>query len=126
MAIRFTNSRCNCMGISVEFNPDLNLRNYSEFLEGRRSKEECLPEKIVVGKTYPFLKKDQRLYWLDGELPLRETVGQGKLSRAIASIIIEEVTYIKTNGQTYTKGLYRVTEIFTDDKIHFDGLEKIR
>ena len=114
------------MGISVEFNPDLNLRNYSEFLEGRRSKEECLPDKLEVGKAYPFLKKDQRLYWLDGELPLRETVGQGKLSRSVASIIIEEATHIKINGQTYTKGIYRVTEIFTDNNIHFDGLEKIQ
>ncbi len=34
------------MGIKVEFNPDLALRDISEYKEGRRKQEECLPEKL--------------------------------------------------------------------------------
>lgn len=32
------------MGINVEFNPELTLRNYAEFVKGDKKKEECLPE----------------------------------------------------------------------------------
>jgi len=32
------------MGIIVEFNPDLALRDISEFKNGSRKKEECIPE----------------------------------------------------------------------------------
>ena len=56
------------MGIKVEFNPDLALRNISEFKNGNRKIEECITEDIEAGKIYPFLKKEQRLYlavWRD-------------------------------------------------------------
>ncbi len=53
------------MGITVDFNPDLALRNIKEFKEGRRKLEECIPEKLEIGKSYNFLKKGQRLYWLN-------------------------------------------------------------
>ena len=113
------------MGIIIEFNPDLALRNYSEFQKGRRRKEECIPRKLEVGKSYPFLKSGQRNYWLDGELPLLETKGEGKLSRPIASILIQEVTHFRKNGENYTKGKYKVTEVFKDDKIHFESYAKL-
>lgn len=114
------------MGIKVEFNPDLCLRNFPEYQNGNKKIEECLPEKLEADKIYPFLKKDQRLYWLDGEIPLRETKGGGNLSRALASINITEATHFRKDGETWTKGYYKITEIFTDDKIHFDGLEKLK
>jgi hypothetical protein len=113
------------MGIQVEYNPDLALRNYDEFKTGQRKIEECLPEKIFEGKVYDFLKKDQRLYWLHGELPLLETKGNQKLSLPIASIIILEATHMLIDGEVWTKGKYKVVEIFNDNKAHFNGFTKI-
>ncbi|HBE90896.1 MAG: hypothetical protein A3E37_00380 [Candidatus Andersenbacteria bacterium RIFCSPHIGHO2_12_FULL_46_9] len=77
------------MGIQVEFNPDLALRNIAEFRAGQRKEEECIPENLKAGETYPFLKNGQRLYWLHGEIPLLETAGEGKLSRPKASVVIK-------------------------------------
>ena len=68
------------MGINIEFNPDLALRNYSEFKKGKRNSEECIPEDLQVGKVYSFLKQGQRNYWLEGEIPLLETKGNQQLS----------------------------------------------
>lgn len=113
------------MGIIVEYNPDLALRNISEFKARQRKLEECLPENIEAKKIYPFLKSGQRNYWLKGEIPLLETKGDGKLSRPVASIKILSATHFIENGEIYTKGEYQVLEIFTDDKIHFDGFSKI-
>lgn len=113
------------MGIKVEFNPDLALRNITEFKNGNRKIEECIPEDITEGKVYPFLKKEQRLYWLLGEIPLLETQGNQVLSRPKASIVILEAIHFLERGEIYTKGKYRVIEIFKDDKVHFDGYTKI-
>jgi len=113
------------MGIITEYNPDLALRNISEFDNGNRKKEECIPKDLTVGKSYPFLKNGQRHYWFHGEIPLLETKGNQKLSRPKASILILEATHFLENGQVYTKGLYKVTEIFKDNKIHFDGFNKV-
>jgi len=80
------------MGIQVEFNPDLALRNIEEFKAGKRKSEECIPEPLEKGKIYDFLKKGQRLYyfndsefWGNGQIPLMETSGGEKLSRPLAS-----------------------------------------
>lgn len=112
------------MGIKVEFNPDLALRNNSEFKKGNRKIEECIPENLEAGKVYNFLKKDQRNYWLFGEIPLIETKGNEILSRPKASIIILEATHFAENGQIYTKGKYKVAEVFKDDKIYFEGFDR--
>ena len=114
------------MGIQVEFNPDLALRNISEFNSGNRKKEECIPEYMKPGDIYSFLKKDQRNYWLFGEIPLLETEGNGILSRPKASIIILEATHFLLKNEMYTKGKYKIVEIFKDDQIHFEGLNKIK
>lgn len=113
------------MGIKVEFNPDLALRNYSEYIKGNRKLEECIPENLSKGEIYDFLKKDQRNYWLFGEIPLVETLGNQKLSRPKASVIILEATHYVSEGEAWTKGKYKVIEVFTDNKIHFEGLERI-
>jgi len=112
------------MGIVAEYCPDLALRNFET--EGREI-EECLPEKLKAGRVYPFLKKGQKHYWLLGEIPLRETKGNGILSRPRASVIIKETTHFLISGEVWTKGLFEVVEVFelNDEKIHFDGLEKI-
>lgn len=110
------------MGIQVEFNPDLALRNISEFKAGNRKIEECIPNPLGVGKIYNFLKEGQRFYWLEGELPLLETKGIGNLSKPKASIIILEVTHIKENGKTYSKGKYKVIKIISEGEIYFNGI----
>ena len=112
------------MGIKIEFNPDLCLRNFAEVRSGRH-KEECLPEKLEEGTTHSFLKEGFRNFWLEGECPLRETKGEGKLSRPLASIVILESTHFLQNGKPYTKGKYKITEVFTDGKVHFEGYDRV-
>jgi hypothetical protein len=114
------------MGINVEFNPDLALRNISEFKNGNRKIEEYIPEILETGKTYPFLKQGQRNYWLQGQIPLLETQGNGILSRPKAGIVILETTHFLDDGVVYTKGTYKVVDVFTDDAIHFEGFNPLR
>lgn len=97
------------------------LRNTSEFKNGNRREEECIPEDLKTGSIYDFLKSGQRNYWLEGELPLLETKGNAVLSRPIASIIIVEATHFKEKDKVYTKGKYQVVEVFGDDKVYFES-----
>lgn len=113
------------MGIKVEFNPDLALRDISEFKGGRRKVEECIPESLEAGKIYDFLKKDQRNYWLRGEIPLIETKGGEKLSRPRASIQILEATHFLADGEVWTRGKFKVIEVFEDNGIKFEGLWRV-
>ena len=114
------------MGIQVEYNPDLALRNISHVQEGMRKIEECVPENIEVDKEYFFLKKGQRNYWLLGELPLLETDGNANLSRPLASIIILESTHFLIDDDIWTKGKYLVKAVFdlNDSTRHFEGFER--
>ncbi len=116
------------MGIKVEFNPDLALRNFSEFTAGRRKKEECIPEKLEKEKIFGFLKEGQRNYWLEGEVPLVETKGSQQLSRPIASIMIIEATHFLLEGRPWTKGKYKIVEIFNpkDKKINFEAMARVK
>ncbi len=112
------------MWIQVEFNPDLALRNISEYQNGNRKKEECIPANLRIGKTYEFLKREQRLYRIFGEIPLIQTQGGGKLSRPKASIIILEATHFLHDGEVWTKWKYKVIQVFTDDKIYFECFDR--
>lgn len=114
------------MGIKVEYNPDLALRNIKEFKNGQREEAECIPENLKTGKTYDFLKKDQRLYWFHGEIPLLETNGNEDLSSPLASIVILEATHFLDNNEVWTKGRYKVIDVFGDDDIHFNGFSRIK
>ncbi len=116
------------MGIEVEFNPDLALRNYSEFEKGNRKEEECIPNNMEKDKVYSFLKKGQRNYWLMGELPLSETTGNQNLSRPMASIIILEVTHTLINNESYTRGKYKVVDVFdiNDPTTHFESMKRMK
>jgi len=122
------------MGIKVEFNPDLALRNLSEFEAGKRKKEECVPSSLEKGQIYEFLKSGQRLFWLsdsefwgNGQIPLCETSGDEKLSRPLASIKILEVTHFLEDGEVWTRGKYKIVEIFdvNDEEIHFEACKRI-
>lgn len=113
------------MGIQVEFNPDLALRNISEFEQGKRKIEECIPNPLKEGVIYDFLKLGQRCYWLHGELPLLETKGNGNLSKPKASIIILEAGHFLDNGQIFTKGKYKVIKIIGEGEVYFNGINKI-
>lgn len=112
------------MGIQVEFNPDLALREHGT---PERELDECFPLVLEYGGIYSFLKKGQRNYWLEGEIPLLKTEGNQKLSRPIASVRILETTHIMKNGEVWTKGKYRVFDLFEeeDKKIHFEGFAKV-
>jgi hypothetical protein len=99
------------MGIQVEFNPDLALRNYSEFEKGNRREEECIPKNLQEGHVYEFLKRGQRNYWLEGEIPLLETKGNQNLSSPLASIVILEATHLIIDQETHTKGKYKVISL---------------
>lgn len=116
------------MGIQVEFNPDLALRNITEFVQGRRKLEECIPKILKCGEVYDFLKLGQRNFYLLEEVPYRETEGNQKLSDPLASVIILEATHFAENGRVYTRGKYRVVDIFNpkDPRPHFNGHERIR
>lgn len=110
------------MGIQIEFNPDLALRAFGT--PGRLT-EECLPSELEIGQVYSFLKKGQRNYWLEGEIPLLETKGNGNLSRPLASIRILETNHWLQQNMIYTSGQYRIISLFNDDKIHFEGFKRI-
>ena len=112
------------MGIKVEFNPVLALRASGTV---DRAEEECIPKSLEAGKTYKFLKQGQRLYWLEGEIPLAETKGNQQLSRPLASITILEAVHVLINNQVHTKGTYKVNEVFNinDKTIHFESMNKI-
>jgi hypothetical protein len=114
------------MGIKVEFNPDLALRNIAEYEAGKRKEEECIPQAMKAGETYDFLKREQRNYWLHGEIPLRETKGEGNLSRPLASIIIIEATHFLADEEVWTRGKYKVVEVFKDDIIHFEAMDRVK
>jgi hypothetical protein len=114
------------MGIQVEFNPDLALRDYSEFEDGNRKEEECIPKDLEAGKVYDFLKKGLRNYWLMGKVPLVKTTGNQNLSRPVASIIIAEATHLLINGELYTKGKYKVIDVFDDSEIHFESYKRMK
>ena len=99
------------MGIQIEFNPDLALRDISEYKKGRRKKAECIPAKIQAGRVYNFIKKGQRIFWFNndkfwsyGQIPLYETKGNQKLSRPIASIKIPIARVPKTPAR-YTAAI---------------------
>ncbi|OGZ78831.1 MAG: hypothetical protein A2528_02190 [Candidatus Staskawiczbacteria bacterium RIFOXYD2_FULL_37_9] len=96
----------------------------SEFKSGNRKIEECIPELLEEGKIYNFLKKDQRNYYLHGEVPLLKTKGNSILSKPIASILILEATHFEERGQIYTKGTYKVVKVIPEDQIYFNGFSK--
>jgi len=115
------------MGIITEYNPDLALRDPSEYRKGNRREDECIPVDLKAGRVYPFAKLGQRNYWLEGEIPLLITQGNQKLSQPIASIIILEAAHILVNGKPWTKGKYKVVDVYPkgDKKVHFNGFAKI-
>jgi hypothetical protein len=95
------------MSVKIEFNPDLSLRTYNT---KDRAKEECLPEKIRVGETHHFLKKGQRAYWLEGEIPLYRTNGGGAEGSPLAMIRVTEETHFIREGEIMTRGTYEITK----------------
>lgn len=114
------------MGILVEFSPELALRDSIKF--PKRKKEECIPTDLQVGKIYDFLKKGQRIYWLNedeywnkGEMPLVVTFGEEKTSKPIASIKILEVTHFIQEKEIWTKGKYKIIHLIKDGELYFNS-----
>ncbi|MDI6720907.1 MAG: hypothetical protein QMD85_00850, partial [Candidatus Aenigmarchaeota archaeon] len=94
----------------------------------RRKLEECIPENLQAGQFHEFLKEGQRNYWIEGEIPLVETRGNQQLSKPMASVIILEAAHFILDGKPYTKGKYKIVEVFDpdSDKIHFDGFARVK
>lgn len=118
------------MWIQVEFNPDLALRDIKFFKNWEREIEECIPEKLEEWKIYNFLKSWQRNYYLldDEPVPLIKTEGNQKLSRPYAWIRILESTHFNKWWEVWTKGKYKVLNIFDIDnpKIHFEWFLSVK
>ncbi len=110
------------MGIEVEFNPDLTLRKFGT---PNKLEKECIPENLKEREIYYFLKKGQRNYWLKGDIPLLITDGNQQLSDPVASIQILEATHFIKDGEVYTKGKYKVMEVFNDNNIHFNNYKRV-
>ncbi len=113
------------MDIKVEFNPDLALRDFGT---SNREETECLPRKLIRGQIHSFLKEGQRNYWLEGEIPLLETRGNQELSRPLASVTILEATHFLRDNIPYTRGIYRINEVYNtkNKKIHFESYRRIK
>ena len=88
----------------------MDSRNIEEYK--KREEGECFPKNLVVRKEYSFLKIDQRNYWLHGDILLLETGRNEKLSRSKASVIVLEIAHFLDKGTLYTKGKYKVIEVF--------------
>jgi len=112
------------MGIPVEFNPELVLR---EFGAENRLEEECVPKNLKPNQEHTFLKTGQRNYWLEGEIPLRVINGDRELSRPLASVTILKAMHFLVEGAPYTKGVYSIGEVYdiSRSEIHFEGMEKV-
>lgn len=101
------------MGVRVEFNQELTLRAFGT---NSRKEEECLPEKLILGEIYPFLKEGQRAYNILGEIDVHKTEGNQNVSPPIAKVRIIEVTHFLEGGTVWTKGKYLVKEIYRRKK----------
>lgn len=99
------------MGIKIEFNPELALRNISEIKN--RYGEECIPENLQVDNIYNFLKAGQRVYYMEdiGKVHLLETKGNENLGPPLAEIKIIEVTHFIKDDKIWTKGKYKVLKL---------------
>jgi hypothetical protein len=106
------------MGLEVEFNTVLALRNISELESGAREEDECVPLEMVVGDSYSFLKSDQRIYPLMQEMDLLETLGNQKFSSPIAKIKITEVRHFLYGDPgeetVHTRGTYEVVRVIDE------------
>lgn len=91
------------------YNTDLALidRNDSS---GHRP-EERMPEELEVGRIYPFIKKGHRTYEPFSEVTLLEMKRSEVLFSLVARVTILSVEYVVEEGQSYTKGEYRVEEL---------------
>jgi hypothetical protein len=93
------------MGIKVEFNPDLCLREFGT--EGR-DLAECVPPVMTTGTFFQFLKEGQRCFWFEGPVDLRITKGNGNFGDPIAQVRIINASHHIRDGKVWTEGLARI------------------
>lgn len=110
------------MGVPVEFNTVLALRDRRMSGDVSRATDELLPETLAKGDEHAFTKRGQRIYRLDVEIPLVVTHGNHDISRPLAAVVILEATHVLRDGAYWTIGRYRITEVFSSDDptIHFE------
>ena len=110
------------MGIQVEFNPDLALRDISHHREGKRSLEECLPKLLREGATHHFKKKGQRNYYFLEPVPLLETKEINDYPPSSRRYYSGSNSLLKRI--MYTKGRYRIEKVFDPAslEVYFEGM----
>jgi hypothetical protein len=57
---------------------------------------------------------------------LLETKRNSILSRPKASSIILQATHFVKNNEVFTKGTYKVIEVFIGAEIHFEGFNRVK
>jgi len=99
------------MGTKVEFNSVLALWNYSEYDQGNRTLEECLPDELKVNGQHDFLQSGQQIYALEQHTPILEAPYHLRASKILAYVIIHEITQFTNDGRIWTKGAYTINEL---------------
>lgn len=94
------------MGIQVEFNPDLALRNISEFKSGKRKIEECIPINLKKGDANVAGEKTNYHVIIDA------TVKEGEIIDA----------HVLHDGNTYNFRLVDNPKIFTNGEFSFQEM----
>ena len=98
------------MRMKIKYDSNLCLRRHGT---PDRSFMENLPKDLVMNRTYYFLKTGKREFFIEGKIPLRETDGNGNLSRPLANVRIPEYTHFLKDGEVYTRGEYVILEILS-------------
>jgi hypothetical protein len=96
----------------ITYNSDLALRPASRSKTARTG--EHLPEELLLGGVYPFIKNGHRNFQIGSLITLLE-IHQGEvLFRFRAQVRITEASFIIENGQSHTIGKYRVESLLAN------------
>ncbi|MCC2631753.1 MAG: hypothetical protein K0S20_452 [Patescibacteria group bacterium] len=93
------------------YNTDLALYQAGKYKKGKYLQEECFPESLEVGGTYPFLKKGHRNYEKFSQVTILEMRDDEVLFDLRATAAILGTSFVVIDGQSYTKGEFKVNEL---------------
>lgn len=99
------------MGVPVEFNAVLALRDAAESINEQRHVDEYLPDHPKVGQEYGFRKCGQRIYQLGVPLSLLTTAGDNKTMQKVGTAVIIEARHIMEEDHVLTIGRYRILKL---------------
>ncbi len=102
------------MSSHIVYNTDLALYSHEECLNEMHVPDECLPEKLELGKTYPFLKVGHRNYEINGRVTLLMIKPNEVLFTMRAEVEIVESFFVIENSCSYTRGHYTVLQFLSE------------